>query len=151
MKSDIIKIDLEKSLLYLGEIKFLDDSPVHRKNIRVTPHRPIKATLSYKDEFVATSIISDLSKNSILLSTQLPKIEELLAKDLRNKKFDLHFYIEDNDGSKQEIFIKAMIFKITGNQIILRTFLDGDTETIIHDYIQKCQKLLLLEAQGIRV
>ena len=151
MKSDIIKIDLDKSLLYLGELKFLDDSPVHRKNIRVTPHRPIKATLSYKDEFVATSIISDLSKNSILLSTQLPKIEELLAKELRNKKFDLHFYIEEDDGSKQEIFIKAMIFKITGNQIILRTFLDSDTEAVIHDYIQKCQKILLLEAQGIRV
>ena len=151
MQSDIIKIDLDKSLLYLGEVKFLDDSPVHRKNIRVTPYRPIKATLSYRDEFVATTIISDLSKNSILVATQLPKIEELLAKELRNKKFDLHFYIEEEDGSKEEIFVKAMIFKITGNQIVLSAFFDTKTEEVIHSYIQKCQKLLLLEAQGIRV
>ncbi len=151
MKADIIKIDLDKGVVYLGEVKFLDDSPVHRKNIRVTPHRPIKASFSYEDEFMATTIISDLSKNSILLTTQLPKIEELLAKDLRNKKFDLHFYIEEDDGSKEEIYLKAMIFKITGNQIVLSINPDSQTEDILHEYIQKCQKLLLLEARGIRV
>ncbi len=151
MKSDIIKMDFDKGLVYLNEIKFMDDSPVHRKNIRVTPHRPIKATLSYKDQFTASTIVTDLSKNSILLTTQLPKIEELLAKDLRNAKFDLHFYIEEDDGTKEEIYLNAMIFKVIGNQLVLSIQLDQATEEIIHKYIQKCQKLLLLEAQGIRV
>jgi len=151
MKSDIIKIDMDRSLLHLSEVKFLDDSPVHRKNIRVTPHRPIKATLSHESDFTATSIVSDLSKNSILLTTQLPKIEELLAKDLRNEKFDLHFFIEEDNGEKEEIYLKSMIFKITGNQIILSINPDTQTESILHEYIQKCQKLLLLEARGIRV
>ncbi len=151
MQSNIIKIDMEKSYLYLGEIKFMDDSPVHRKNIRVTPHRPIKATLTHSDDFLASTIVANISENAVLLTTQLPKIEELLAKDLRNRKFDLHFFIENDDESKEEIYLNAMIFKITGNQIVLNIYPDSQTQTIIQEYILKCQKLLLLEAQGIRV
>jgi len=151
MKTDIIKIDIQNSILHLGEIKFLDDSPVHRKNIRVTPYRPVKCSFGYEDEFISDAIISDISINSILATTQLSKIEEIQAKELKNKKFSITFSLSEDDTDENQIKINAKILKITGNQIVFSTYPDTDAQKMILEYILKCQKILLLEAQGIRV
>jgi hypothetical protein len=74
-----------------------------------------------------------------------------MAKELKNKKFNLSFHIEQDNNSTQVVELKAMIFKITGNQIIVNIHPDLKAENTINEYILKCQKLLLLEAQGIRV
>jgi hypothetical protein len=151
MRADIISINHDDSTIQLSEVKFLEDSPVHRKNIRVTPHKPILSSFDFEELYHADAVISDISKNSILVTTQLQKVEELVAKDLKHKKFNLSFNIEDEDGTFESIRLNAMIFKITGNQIILNIYPDEKIENQINDYIIKCQKLLLLEAQGIRV
>jgi hypothetical protein len=151
MRSDIISINHDDSTIELSEVKFLEDSPVHRKNIRVTPHKPMLSSFDFEDIYHTDAVISDISKNSILITTQLPKVEELVAKDLRHKKFELSFNIEEEDGTSENLRLSAMIFKIAGNQIVLNTYPDTKTENKINDYIIKCQKLLLLEAQGIRV
>jgi len=148
MRSDIISIDMNHSVINLNKIKFLDNSPVHRKNIRVTPHKSVQALLTYEEEFQMESIVSDISKNSILLTTQLNKAEEIQAKDLQNKKFNLSFHIESVDRQVHAIEVSAMIFKTTGNQVIVNIYPSPEVQRKIAEYITMCQNLLLLEAQG---
>lgn len=148
MRSDIISIDMNHSMINLSKVKFLDNSPVHRKNIRVTPHKPVQALLTYEEEFQMEGLISDISKNSILLTTQLNKVEEIQAKGLQNKKFNLSFHIESVDKQVHPIEVSAMIFKTTGNQVILNIYPTPEAQRDISEYITMCQNLLLLEAQG---
>lgn len=149
MRADIISIDLNHSVINLGKMKFLDNSPVHRKNIRVSPHKPMQALMQHDEDFQAEGLISDISKNSILLTTQLNKVEELQAKGLLSKKFDLSFHIESADKIAQNIEVKAMIFKTSGNQLILNTYPSPEVQRELEEYITMCQNLLLLEAQNI--
>ncbi len=147
MRSDIISIDMNHSIINLSKVKFLDNSPVHRKNIRVTPHKPVQALMTYEEEFQMEALVSDISKNSILLTTQLNKAEEIQAKALQNKKFLLSFHIESVDRQVYAIEVQTMIFKITGNQVIVNIYPTPEAQREITEYITMCQNLLLLEAQ----
>jgi hypothetical protein len=148
MRGDITNIDFNSGILEVNNIKFLDNSPVHRKNIRVTPHRPIQAILQQENEFQMEGLVADISKNSILLTTQLAKIEELQAKGLQAKSFSLSFHLESANNNSITIDVKAMVYKIFGNQIVLNIYPTPDIETAIAEYIAMCQNILLLEVRG---
>ncbi len=147
MRSDIVSIDMNHSVVNLSQVKFLDNSPVHRKNIRVAPHRPVQALMIHEEEFQMEALVSDISKNSMLLTTQLNKAEEIQAKGLQNKKFLLSFHIESADRQVHAIEVQAMIFKITGNQVIVNIYPTPEAQREISEYITMCQNLLLLEVQ----
>jgi len=149
MRADIISIDMNHSVINLSKVKFLDNSPVHRKNIRVTPHKPVQALMTYAEEFQVEGLISDISKNSILLTTQLNKVEEIQAKGLQNKKFDVNFHLESANKLVHAISVKAMVFKTSGNQIVLNIYPTAEVQRELSEYITMCQHLLLLEAQAI--
>jgi hypothetical protein len=148
MRADIITIDANTSMLELNNIKFLDNSPVHRKNIRVTPHKPTLALLEFEEELYAEGLVSDISKNSILFTTQLSKIEEVQTKKLQNKKFNFSFHLESSNNVVHSIKVKAMVYKIFGNQIVLNIYPSPNVQEEINEYIALCQNLLLLEIQG---
>ncbi len=151
MQCDIISVELSHGVVSLADIKFIDDSPVHRKNIRVTPHKPIKAHIKAGMDFEADGIVYDISKESLLITLQLPKIAELNAKELGNRRFDISFGMELDTNNTVMVSTKAMIFKIIGNQIVFSIYPSSEVESEIVSYIQKCQQLLLLEAKGLRV
>ncbi len=151
IKCDIIEVDLQNTFVELSDVKFVDDSPVHRKNIRVTPHKPIKAHISCGVDYEAEGIIYDISKESLLITMQLPKVVELNAKELTNSKFEISFGMEIETDNTTMVSTKAMIFKIIGNQIVFTIYPTKDAENEILAYIQKCQQILLLEAKGVRL
>jgi hypothetical protein len=148
MRGDITNIDFNSGILEIDNMKFLDNSPVHRKNIRVTPHRPIQATFEYENEFQMSGLVADISKNSILLTTQLAKIEELQAKGLHTKSFSLKFHLDGANGSSSSVDVRAMVYKTFGNQIVLNIYPTPEIETNIIEYIAMCQNMLLLEVKG---
>ena len=148
LRADVMHIDYQSSVIELSNFKFLDNSPVHRKNIRVAPHRPIQALLEYEEEFHMEGLIADISKNSILLTAQLNKIEEIQVKGLQTKTFMLKFHIEDMENQMRNLEMKAMIYKIFGNQIVLNIYPSLEAQNIIMEYITMCQNLLLLEIKG---
>ncbi len=148
MRADIIKINFNNGMITLDNMKFLDNSPVHRKNIRVAPHRPIQAILECENELYIEGLIADISKNSILLTTQLAKIEELQAKGLQTKSFKLRFHLDGANNSSFTVDVKAMVYKIFGNQLVLNIYPTPEIETEITEYIAMCQNLLLLEVKG---
>jgi len=148
MRGDITNINFNSGVIEIDNLKFLDNSPVHRKNIRVTPHRPIQAILDCEEEFHMEGLVADISKNSILLTTQLAKIEELQAKGLHTKSFQLKFHLESVNNSSFSVDVKAMVYKVFGNQIVLNIYPAPDVNTAISEYITMCQNMLLLEVQG---
>ncbi len=148
LRADIMHIDYTSGIIDMGNFKFLDNSPVHRKNIRVTPHRSLQATLEYESEIYIEGLIADISKNSILFTTQLNKIEEIQVKGLHTKTFELKFHIEDLDNQMRNLETKAMIYKVFGNQIVLNIYPSLEAQNIIMEYITMCQNLLLLEIKG---
>jgi hypothetical protein len=148
LRADIMHIDYMEQLVELSNFKFLDNSPVHRKNIRVTPHRPIQATMEYEEELYIEGLVADISKSSILFTTQLNKIEEIQVKGLHTKTFALKFHIEDMENQMRSLEMKAMIYKVFGNQIVLNIYPTLEAQNIIMEYITMCQNLLLLEIKG---
>ncbi len=150
LRADVMHIDYADNLVELSNFKFLDNSPVHRKNIRVTPHRPIQAKLEIEGEIYIEGIIADISKNSILFTTQLSKIEEIQVKGLYNKTFIIQFPIEDADNQVHNLEMKAMIYKVFGNQIVLNIYPTLEAQNFIMEYITMCQNLLLLEIMGTK-
>jgi len=146
MRGDITNV-VDNSIIEINNIKFLDNSPVHRKNIRVTPHRPIQAILDCGDEFTMEGLIADISKNSILLTTKLAKIEELQSKGLHSKSFNLKFHLESKNNTFV-VDVKAMIYKTFGNQVVLNIYPTPEISTEITEYIAMCQNILLLEVKG---
>ncbi len=144
--ASVLKGNFENSTIEVGEFKFVDHSPLHRKNLRVAPISPVKATLGV-DDFVISGFISDISVTSILLTTELNNIDELQKNKLIDKTFKLMFDLE-LFGNIFEVSMKVTIFRITGNQLILNIFADSDTQKIITEYINMCYQQLLLQVQG---
>ncbi len=147
MRANVINIDTHTQEVKLDNLKFIDDSPVHRKNIRITPHQPIKSTLEYQNEFQVDGLLSDISIKSVLLTVKLVKIEELQAKSLQTKSFQVKFNLTNSKKESIVIETRAMIYKIVGNQIILNIYPTAEINTQITEYIAMCQSLLLREVR----
>jgi len=142
----VLKVDFENSFVEVGDLKFKDHSPIHRRHLRIEPLKPLKANLRYKD-FSIMGFISDISANSILFTSQLQNIEELQKEDLTDKTFELLFNLNIY-GNDFEVKVKATIFRINGNQIVLNIFGSSDTQRIINEYINMSYQQLLLQVQG---
>ena len=143
----IININYNKSTIEIGKFNFIDHSPLHRKNLRVSPPRPIKATLTFSD-FVVFGLISDISTSSVLFTTEIQNVEEIEKLKLLNKTFKLDFTIENLYGNDFDINVKATIFKVTGNQFVLHIFPNVENQNTIREYINLCYQELLLHVQG---
>jgi hypothetical protein len=144
--ASVFKIDYENDVLEVGDMKFVDHSPIHRKQLRVAPVRALKATLSYEN-FAISGFISDLSVSSILFTTEIQNIDELQKEDMLNKTFTLVFELE-LFGNSFDIDVKATIFRTKGNQLVLNIFADSETQKIINEYINMSYQQLLLQVQG---
>jgi len=143
----IINIDYLDSTIEVGKFNFTDNSPLHRKNARVSPSRPIKATLTFSD-FVIYGLISDISVSSVLFTTEIQNVEEIEKLKLLNKTFKLDFRIENLYGNNFDINVKATIYKTIGNQFVLNIFTNADNQKIIREYVNSCYQELLLHVQG---
>jgi len=142
----VMNVDYEDSTIEVGNMKFIDHSPIHRKNLRISPLKAIKSILHYKD-FAISGFISDLSANSILFTTEMQNIDKLQSENLIEKTFELNFKLELY-GNEFDINVKSTIFRINGNQLVLNIFSNSDTQKIINEYINMSYQQLLLQLQG---
>jgi len=144
--ASVLNVDFDSDTLEVGDLKFVDHSPIHRKQLRVAPVKALKATLSYEN-FAISGFISDLSISSILFTTEIQNIGELQKEDILNKTFTLMFELE-LFGNSFDINVKATIFRTKGNQLVLNIFADSETQRVINEYINMSYQQLLLQVQG---
>ncbi len=146
LKADIFKIDFSDSLLYLYNLEFLDSSPVDREDIRVKPHKTIIVHVSYAQRHLFEGIIVDLSINSILMATQLAKLEKISSINIENIEFDLKFSLPI--GKKESIIVvKGKIYKILGNQVVFNIIPNTVQKSKLSSYIAMRQHELIKELE----
>jgi len=144
--ASVLRVDFDNDIVEVGDLKFLDHSPIHRKQLRISPLKALKAILYYKD-FAISGFISDISANSILFTTEIHNIDEIKKEKINSKTFELMFEL-DIFGNIFEIKVKSTIFRINGNQLVLNIYSTSETQKIINEYINMSYQQLLLQVQG---
>jgi len=144
--ASVLSVDFENDIVEVGDMKFIDHSPIHRKQLRVSPLKPLKAILRHND-FAISGFISDISTTAILFTTEIQNINEMKNEGLQEKTFELMFELEIF-GNDFDIKVKATIFRINGNQLVLNIFGSSETQKIINEYINMSYQQLLLQVQG---
>jgi hypothetical protein len=148
LKADIIKLDPSKSIMILGNLKFLDSSPVERSNIRVEPEKEIYASLSLDSKKILDGHICSISENSILLRIKSEYIDELTQNPLWNTELTLQFQIPTKKSFLTLIKTKAMLYSIVNDKIVLHISPNRLIKSRLRNYISIRQSDLLLNLKN---
>ncbi|NPA82014.1 MAG: hypothetical protein GXO31_05350 [Epsilonproteobacteria bacterium] len=146
LKADIFKIDLMNSIISLYNIEFLDSSPVDREEIRVKPHKNITASVSYANRVLFEGMIVDISINSVLIATQLAKLERFKNVQTENIEFDIKFDLPFPNKTVL-IKVKGKIVKMMGNQVVFTITPNAVTKSKLSSYISLRQHQLIAELE----
>ncbi len=147
IKADIFKIDFTNSIILFYNLEFLDSSPVDREDIRVKPHKALPVKVSYADYMLFEGIVIDLSVNSLLIATQLAKLEKINSQNIDNMEFDIKFHLPFANRDNI-ISTKGKIYKILGNQVVFNITPNPVQKSKISSYISARQHQLITELEN---
>lgn len=119
IKANILKVDESKLILVLGNLEFMPSSPVERSSARINPTQKIHAILSFGTKKIMAGHLSSISENSISMEIPAYKIGEKLDPNLFNKELNLQFQFTNTRNFLSLIDIKAYLFDVIDNNIIL--------------------------------
>jgi len=145
IKASIIKIEPNKSLMVLGNLEFLDSSPVERSGIRVEPERDIYTSLSLESKKLLDGNIASLSENSVVLNVKPESIKLLSEKPLWNTELTLQFQIPTKKSFLAMIKTKAMIYSIINDKVVLNITPNRLIKSKLRNYISLRQSDVLLD------
>jgi len=144
IKAKIIKIEPNKSLMVLGNLEFLDSSPVDRDGIRIEPERDIYSSLSLENKKLIDGTISSLSENSIVLHVKPESIKLLTEKPLWDTELTLQFQIPTKKSFLAMVKTKAMIYSIVNDKVVLNITPNRLIKSKLRNYISLRQNDVLL-------
>ena len=144
IKASIVKIEPNKSLMVLGNLEFLDSSPVERSGIRVEPERDIYTSLSLENKKILDGTISSLSENSVVLHVKAESVKSLSEKPLWNTELTLQFQIPTKKSFLAMVKTKAMIYSIINDKVVLNITPNRLIKSKLRNYISIRQNDVLL-------
>jgi len=144
IKASILKIDTNKQLLVLGNLELIDNSPIARADIRVEPKQKIHALIIKENKKIAEGTILSISEGSISLNSTPNQIRDILNQNIFHKELEIKFQLPNSKNFLSPIKIKAYIFSIIDNRIIVTISPTTIERTRIRDYISKQQNELLM-------
>ena len=145
IKASIVKIEPNKSLMVLGNLEFLDSSPVERSGIRVEPERDIYTSLSLESKKLLDGNIASLSENSVVLNVKPESIKSLSEKPLWNTELTLQFQIPTKKSFLAMVKTKAMIYSIINDKVVLNITPNRLIKSKLRNYISLRQSDVLLD------
>lgn len=145
IKARILKADPVKSLLILKDLEFLDASPVERGDIRVQPERRISVTLLNDKIKLLDGTIANISEGSVALNAKINDLEKLLKKDCLEKELDLEFQLPTEKSFLTRINVKATIFSIINEMVVLNIKPSVFMKSKIRQYVALRQNGLLVD------
>lgn len=145
IKARIIKADPVKSLLVLKDLEFLDASPVERGDIRVQPQKPINAMLLFNKAKLLDAVIANISESSIALQAKIADVEKLLHKECLDKELEIEFQLPTDKSFLTKISVKAVIFSIINETIVLTIHPSVFMKSKIRQYVALRQNGLLVD------
>ena len=145
LKASIVKIEPNKSLMVLGNLEFLDSSPVERSGVRIEPERSIYASLSLENKKLLDGMIASLSQNSVVLNVKIDSIKSLTQKPLWDTELTIQFQIPTSKNFLTTIKTKASIYSIIENKVVLNISPNKAEESKLKNYISLRQSDMLLK------
>jgi len=144
IKANIVKIEPNKSLMVLGNLEFMDSSPVERIGIRVEPERDIYTSLSLENKKLLDGNIVSLSENSVVLNVKPESIKAISEKPLWNTELTLQFQIPTKKSFLTMIKTKAMIYSIINDKVVLNITPNRLIKSKLRNYISLRQSDVML-------
>jgi hypothetical protein len=144
IKASIIKIEPNKSLMLLGNLEFIDSSPVERSGIRVEPERDIYTSLSLNNKKILDGNIASISENSIVLNVKAENIKFLSEQPLWNTELTLQFQMPTKKSFLAMIKTKALIYSIVDDKVVLNIIPNRLIKSKLRNYISLRQSDALL-------
>jgi len=143
IKADILKIDKRKFIMILGNLQFLQSSPVERSDIRIEPNNAIHTLLAYGHKKLVEGKITSISESSISFTVSENIIDNLTKKDLFHKELLLKFQLVSKQKTIAPLKLKCYLFSIVNNQVIVNISPNSIEKTRIRDYITMQRDKLL--------
>jgi hypothetical protein len=143
IKADILKIDKRKFIMVLGNLQFLQSSPVERSDIRIEPNNTIHTLLAYGHKKLIEGNITSISESSISFSVSDNAIGNLTGKNLFHKELLLKFQLVCDTKIITPLKLACYLFSIVNNQVIVNISPNSIQKTRIRDYIAMQQDRLL--------
>ncbi|MDX1810032.1 MAG: hypothetical protein R3331_10865 [Sulfurospirillaceae bacterium] len=135
IKADILKVDQNKRIAVLGNLTFMPSSPVERSSARIVPEQKIHAILSSKKKKIMAGHITSISETSLSMTIPDYKRDTDLNKELLNKELNIQFQFINKKNFLSLIDIKAYLFDITEDNVILNILPGHDEAERIKHYI----------------
>ncbi len=145
IQGDIIRVNPTLSTLTLSGLKFLDSSPVERSGIRIEPDRNIYAVLSFNRKDICKGYIINMSENSIVLHVSNVSLERLASSNIANEFLTLTCQIPTKKSFMTTVKLKASVFKMDSNDIVVNIFPNPPSKTKLRSYISMRQEEVLLD------
>ncbi len=143
IKADILKIDKHKFIMVLGNLQFLQSSPIERSSVRIEPTKKIHTLLVYGHKKLVEGFITSISEDSISFEIPTNQIDNMARKNLFHKELTIKFQLINKKKILSTLKLKAYIFSIVNNQIIVNLSPNTAEKTKIRDYISTQQNELL--------
>lgn len=144
IKASIIKIEPNKSLMVLGNLEFMNSSPVERNGLRVEPERDIYTSLSLDSKKILDGSILSLSENSLVLQVKPTNIEKLTKNPLWNIELSLQFQIPTQKSFLTMIKTKALLYSIVNDKVVLNITPNTLIKSKLRSYIAMRQSDVLV-------
>ncbi len=143
IKADILKIDKSEFIIVLGNLQFLQSSPIERSSARIEPTKKIHTLLVLEHKKLVEGSITSISEGSISFEIPTSQTENMARRDLFHKELTIKFQLANEKKILSTLALKAYIFSIVNNQVIVNISPNATQKSKIRDYISSQQNELL--------
>ncbi len=141
VKADVVNTLPTRAEVVLNHLRFVDNSPVDRENIRVTPDEEIEAFLECDQAGEIPCKIESIAVNSIAI-TAAPESIGLCDSD-RTRHVTIHFEIPDRKGHTTPMKLPAILRYRKENRLIFSIYPNHFLKEKIESYIARQQTKLI--------
>ncbi len=146
LKADIINTFPKQGEVVLSNLRFIEESPVDRTNIRAKPDNPIPILIKHNNDTVINGTIQSISVNTVAVKIENQKIPNSYFESA-NTHFMLIFKLQNSKGNDINIRIVGIYLARNDDQVIFTTHMSRFLRQKIENYIKLQQTKLMTIVQ----
>jgi len=146
LKADIVNTFPKQGEVVLSNLRFIEESPVDRTNIRAKPDSPIPILIKHNNDRVISGTIQSISINTVAVKIENQGISNSYFESA-NKHFILIFKLKNSKGNDINIRMVGIYLARNDDQIIFTTQMSEFLRQKIENYIKLQQTKLMTIVQ----
>ena len=146
LKADIVNTFPKQGEVVLSNLRFIEESPVDRINIRAKPDSPIPILIKRNNDKIISGAIQSISVNTIAVKIEDQEIFNSYFES-KNTHFILIFKLQNSKGNDINIRIVGVYLGRNNNQVIFTIQMSRFLRQKIENYIKLQQTKLMTIVQ----